>query len=251
MPTYHNLNIQIVYEDKNLIAINKPAGLLVHPVRLKTKEPSLVHWLLEYCPQIKSVGDDPETRPGIVHRLDKDTSGIILIAKNQEYFEYLKNLFQKREIRKTYLALVWGKVATEKGTIDKPIGLKSGSIKRTVFIKNAKMVKSAVTEYKVKEYLPHRQTGLPVSNVSDQYSLLEVYPKTGRTHQIRVHLASLGHPVVGDKLYGKKKSTLNRLFLHAYSLEFALKPGKKIKLTADLPTDLTDYLASAKLDSDD
>lgn len=236
---YHNLNIQIIYEDKNFIAVNKPAGLLVHAVQSKNKEPILVDWLLEYCPQIKNVGDDLENRPGIVHRLDKNTSGILLIPKNQEYFKYLKNLFQNHEIRKTYLTLVWGRVAAEKGVIDKPIGLKSGSVKRTVFTKNAKMVKSAITEYKVKARLSAR-------NASEQYSLLEVSPRTGRTHQIRVHLASLGHPVVGDKLYGKKKSTLDRLFLHAYSLEFALESGKKIKLTADLPADLTDYLDSIK-----
>lgn len=233
------------------MAVNKPAGLLVHPVKIsnlkspaksearsrrrvsKTKEFTLIDWTLKKYPQIRDVGDDTENRPGIVHRLDKETSGILLVPKSREYFEYLKHLFQTGGIKKTYLALVWGKVYPEKGIIDKPIGLKSGTVKRTVFTKGAKMVKQAVTEYKVKEYLP-------------EYSLLEVYPKTGRTHQIRVHLNSLGHPVVGDKLYGKKKAELNRLFLHAYSLEFAPEPGKKIRLIADIPADLTRYLASAK-----
>ena len=228
------MDIPIIYEDKNFVAVNKPAGLLVHQVRNKKSEPTLVDWLIKNYPEIKKVGDNLEDRPGIVHRLDKETSGVLLVPKNQEYFEYLKRLFQNGGIKKTYLALVWGRVSPGKGIINKPIGLKSGTIKRTVFTKNAKMVKQAITEYKVKEYLP-------------LHTLLEVSPKTGRTHQIRVHLTSLGHPVVGDKLYGKKKAELNRLFLHAYSLEFAPESGKRIKLTADMPSDLTQYLSSAKL----
>ena len=237
-----SVNIQIIYEDKNFVAVNKPAGLLVHRVQSKTKEATLVDWLLEHYPQIKSVGDDCQIRPGIVHRLDKGTSGVLLVAKNQEYFDYLKKLFQRHEIEKIYLALVWGKVVPKEGIVDKPIGLKPGSVKRTVFINKAKMVKSAITKYKVKEYLLASKAGLP------NYSLLEVAPKTGRTHQIRIHLASIGHPVVGDPLYGgKRASDLGRLFLHAYSLEFTPEQGKKIKLVADLPSDLTDYLYSVKL----
>ncbi len=226
--------IKVIYEDRNFLALDKPAGLLVHQVKNKSSEPTLVDWLLKRYPEIKKVGDDTEDRPGIVHRLDKETSGILLIPKTQDYFEYLKRLFQSGAIKKTYLVLVWGKISRDMGIINKPIGLKSGTIKRTVFTIGSKMIKQAVTEYKVKEYLP-------------EYTLLEVSPKTGRTHQIRVHLTSLGHPVVGDKLYGKKKAELNRLFLHAYSLEFAPEPGKRIKLTADMPSDLTDYLRSAKL----
>jgi len=228
-------SVQVIYENENFVAVNKPAGLIVHRVKSESVEPTLVDWIIKRYPEVKNVGDDLENRPGIVHRLDKETSGILLVPKNQAYFEYLKKLFQSGEVKKTYIALVWGKVVPETGVIDKPIGLKSGTIKRTVFVRNAKMVKSAVTEYKVKEYL-------------SKYSLLEVYPKTGRTHQIRVHLASLGYPVVGDKLYGKKKSNLDRLFLHAYSLEFAPRLGEKLRLTADLPSDLTSYLHSAKLD---
>jgi len=236
------LNIPIIYEDKNFVAVNKPAGLLVHGFKVTVggekrhiAESTLVDWFLEKYPEAKGVGDLPRWRSGIVHRLDKETSGVMLIAKNQEYFNYLKSLFKNHEINKTYLALVKGNIKPDSGIIDKPIGLKSGTIKRTVFTKNAKMIKSALTEYKVKEYFP-------------MYSLLEVSPRTGRTHQIRVHLASLGHPVVGDKLYGGGKvKDLDRLFLHAYSLEFSPLPGKKLKLIADLPQDLTDYLRSAKL----
>ena len=224
------------------MAVNKPAGLLVHGFRVTVDgekrhiaESTLVDWLLKKYPEVKGVGDLPRWRSGIVHRLDKGTSGVLLIAKNQEYFHYLKDLFKNQEVSKTYLALVKGNIKPESGIIDKPIGLKSGTVKRTVFTKNAKMVKEALTEYKVKEYLPN-------------FSLLEVKPKTGRTHQIRVHLASLGHPVVGDPLYGGGKvENLKRLFLHAYSLEFSPTPGKKLKLTADLPEDLTRFLVSAKL----
>jgi len=230
-----HLNIQVVYENKDFLALNKPAGVLVHHTNSKSKEGEvLTDWLIRNYPEVKNVGDDPETRPGIVHRLDKDTSGILLIPRTQEYFYYLKNLFQNREVQKTYLALVRGVVKDDAGSVDKPIGLKSGTVKRTVFTKNAKMIKEAVTHYKVIERLAN-------------HTLLEVCPKTGRTHQIRVHLASIGHPVVGDKVYGGKDNSLGRLFLHAYSVEFSPEPGKSLKLTADLPDDLTQYLHSAKL----
>lgn len=195
----------------------------------------MVSWLKERYPEISKVGDDPLLRPGIVHRLDKDTSGVMVIAKNQKYFEYLKNLFQKHQVKKTYIALVRGRVEPREGIISKPIGLKSGTTKRTVFIKNAKMVKSAETGYKLKKYL----------NIGgEDYSLLEVMPKTGRTHQIRVHLASIGHPVAGDKIYGKKVNPpgLNRLFLHAESLEFPKAEGERIKISADPPREFQAYL---------
>src|SRR3989344_8941692 len=150
------MEISIIYEDKNIIAINKPAGLLVHSVPAKPKTsdqpPTLTEWLINRYPETKNVGDDPENRPGIVHRLDKETSGVIIIARNQKTFEYLKNLFQASQIKKTYLRLVWGKVELKSGTINKPIGLKSGTTKRTVAIKNAKMVKEAITDYQVKKY---------------------------------------------------------------------------------------------------
>lgn len=228
------MKISVIYEDKNFLAINKPAGVLVHHASGEKNGEALTDWLISNYPRIKDVGDDTENRPGIVHRLDKYTSGILLIPKTQEYFSYLKNLFQRHEVQKTYLALVRGVVKDDEGVIDKPIGLNPGTVKRTVFTKNAKMIKEAVTHYKVMERLQN-------------HTLLEVYPKTGRTHQIRVHLASIGYPVVGDKVYGGKDNSLDRLFLHAYSVEFSPEPGKNLKLTADLPDDLTQYLHSAKL----
>lgn len=219
----------MAYKDSDVVAINKPAGLLVHKTRV-SQETTLVDWLLENFPEIKGVGDDPAIRPGIVHRLDKETSGIMIVARNQKAFEYLKKLFQTRQVKKTYFALVWGKVKEKTGVIEKPLGIKSGTLKRTVSGK-ARMVKEAITVYKVVKFV----------KLKDQtFTLLEVQPLTGRTHQIRAHLASIGHPVVGDMLYGRKPAPagITRQFLHAESLELTLPSGSRIKISADLPPEL-------------
>ncbi len=253
------MKIDIIYENDDFLAVNKPAGMLVHRPEKGPKstqeEGVLTDWIRERYPEAKEVGD-PSThstsaqglgqvnlRPGIVHRLDEDTSGILLIAKNQRFFEYLKGLFQKREIAKTYLALVHGRMAG-KGRIEKPIGLKSGSVKRSVRAKDMKMVKEAVTEYwalKVFKRPDPKREGEFV-----YYTLLRVSPHTGRTHQIRVHLASIDHPIVGDELYGRKKENkkmeIGRQFLHAESIEFNLEDGSRIKMEAELPSDLSDFL---------
>ncbi|MEK9184089.1 MAG: RluA family pseudouridine synthase, partial [Patescibacteria group bacterium] len=205
-------------------------GLLVHGPGI-----TLVTWLLENYPEIKNVGDDIKNRPGIVHRLDRETSGLILVPLNKDAYEYFKRLFQNHQIKKTYIALVYGIIKEKEGLINKPLGIKHGSLKRTVFTKNAKMIKEAITRYKVRDY------------ISDKYSLLEVEPLTGRTHQIRVHLASIGHPIVGDKLYGKKNNAdMKRHFLHAESLEFSSPDGKRLKVAADLPDDLQNFLTSKR-----
>ena len=241
----------IIYRDKNLLALNKPAGLLVHGIAGNQKEASLADWLLKHYPEVRTVGDDPVNRPGIVHRLDRDTSGVLLAALNQETFDYLKALFQKHLVQKTYLALVHGEVKEKSGSINKPIGLKSGSTKRSVH--GGKMKKEAITEYKVIKFFKLK---------GEDFTLLSVSPKTGRTHQIRVHLAAIGHPVAGDKLYGGKRKMrggLNRHFLHAQSIEFTLpssppgrtggqglygQGGERIKFEADLPADLKSFLES-------
>lgn len=226
--------IEIIYEDENILAVNKPAGLLVHG------PDSLVDWLIENCPEIKKVGEDPE-RPGIVHRLDKDTSGVLLVAKNQKAFEYLKSQFQERKIKKKYIALVEGNIKDKEGIINLPIAKSKGDFRKKTSV--GKMVgkeREAVTEYKVIKKFP-------------DYTLIEAYPKTGRTHQIRVHLKAIGHPVVCDKLYGSKKQTcppgLARQFLHANALEFSLLDGSRINLEADLPRDLQNVLDMLDLSS--
>lgn len=240
--------ISLIYETRDFIAVNKPAGVLVHEVsgakHQALREETLVDWVLQRYPEVKNVGDpsinsgQANFRPGIVHRLDRDTSGVILIARNQEFFEYLKNLFKTHQIKKTYLALVWGKLEPKTGTIKTPIGIKTGTIKRTIWQKRAKSFKEAVTEYRVKKYFKG-------------FSLVELTPKTGRTHQLRIHLASIGHPVVGDKLYGFKKLkppfNLERQFLHAVSLEFSSSAGHRIRIEAELPEELKGFIQNLEL----
>lgn len=224
--------IKIIYEDSDFLIVDKPSGLLTHPKNRLDKSKSVIGWLLKNRPSIKDVGDD-KTRPGIVHRLDKETSGLLLIAKNQKSFEYLKGLFQKREIRKTYIALVHGQLKNKKGVIETPLG-KLGT-RQTIRIhgKHELKEKIAITEYKViKEYT--------------NYSLLEVTPKTGRTHQIRVHLKSIGHPVVCDPIYAGKHyiypPELGRLFLHASKLSFVSPSGAAITAESDMPPELERFL---------
>ena len=228
--------IKVIYENKDFIAVNKPAGVLVHHVRIKAlknedlSQKTVVNWALRYSPEIKDVGDEPTARPGIVHRLDKETSGVLIIAKNQHFFEHLKRLFQEHKVQKTYKALVWGRIS-DKGVIDKPIGLKSGTKKHSKIARNMKMVKLAITEYIQLSYIEKQ---------GQIFTLVRLFPKPGRTHQLRVHMASIGHPVVGDVLYGKRKDpwNLERHFLHAESIEFNNADGERIKIEADLPEEL-------------
>ncbi|MBI4094277.1 MAG: RNA pseudouridine synthase [Candidatus Liptonbacteria bacterium] len=229
---------EAIYEDKNFLAVAKPAGLLVHQTSIKyqvsgirKREPTLVDWLTKRYPEIRTVGDDTETRPGIVHRLDKETSGILLVAKTQACFAYLKSLFANRRIKKTYLAWVCGVPKETRGAVRAAISLKSGTTRRTVH--KGKLGKPAVTEYRVKKEMRDEK--------GKMFALLEVMPLTGRTHQIRVHLASIGHPVVGDKIYGNRECRMGnketRLMLHALSLEFTSLDGKRLRLDVEPPED--------------
>lgn len=225
----HALEPEVIYEDDDILAVNKPAGLLVHGISNKAgrnKEPTLADWLIARHPEIKNVGDDPALRPGIVHRLDRDTSGVMLVAKNQKAFEHLKSLFMSRAMQKEYIAVVWGKFKEREGVIDAPLGIVVGSTKRST--RSAKMAKSAVTHYRVIR---------AVERGGDDYTVLLVIPQTGRTHQIRVHLASIGHPIVGDTLYGRRKKSAwaSRLMLHAMSVQFTTLAGTAIRIEAPLP----------------
>jgi 23S rRNA pseudouridine1911/1915/1917 synthase len=234
--------LEVIYEDENCMAVNKPSGLLVHAARQDAAdgmhEPTVVDWFRANRPEVLAVGDDPALRPGIVHRLDKETSGVLLVAKSQQYYMYLKSLFQERGIKKTYLAVVGGKLKARVGTIDQPIGIVSGSTKRS--IRSSKMMKEAMTDYRVlcEQEWPSVQWT----------TTLEVSPRTGRTHQIRVHLAALGHPVLGDAIYGKRylrTILVPRLMLHALSLEFVAETGKRVKIEAPPPPEFLPYLSTA------
>jgi len=230
----------VISEHPHFLVINKSAGLMVHAANVsgarhlneeRAQSPTLVDWLLKHYPEVKTVGDDPTLRPGIVHRLDKETSGVMLVPRDQHYFEYLKSLFQKHEIKKTYLAVVFGKPKKEIGVIDAPIGIKKGTLKRSIH--SEKMAKSAVTGYRVtKSFFEKDENGKDW-----EFSLVEVKPQTGRTHQIRVDLASIGCPIVGDHLYGPKKQPgfAKRLMLHARAIEFNDEDGTRLEFEAELP----------------
>ena len=249
-----NIPLDVVYEDEDVIVINKQSGISVHP---SVSEPSgtIANALIAKYPEIKNVGD-PSTdsgqvnlRPGIVHRLDKDTSGLLVIARNQKAFEFLKKEWQEGKVVKKYFALVWGCPKKESGEIVSKLTRSPKDFRKRVVIKPGKKTlagKLAVTEYKVIKKFSAR--GGSAFGGKD-YSLIEVYPKTGRTHQIRIHMASLGHQVVGDKIYGKKRQMLEgltRQFLHAYYLKFSLPNGKSLALEADLPDDLKKVLTNSE-----
>jgi 23S rRNA pseudouridine1911/1915/1917 synthase len=258
-----SIKLNIIHEDENVIAIDKPAGISTHPAK-PNETNTIANALLAYYPDIKEVGDEPNLgpnlRPGIVHRLDKDTSGILIVAKNNQTFNWLKKQFAQRKVVKKYLALVAGEMKEQQGVISKPIGKTQGTIKRTTTPISG--VKEAVTYYKVIQYFschPELVSGsheIPeqaslkqsrrVRHNENAFTLIEAEPKTGRTHQIRVHLASIGHPLVGDKLYGFKNQIcptgLKRHFLHASYLKISLPNGKIVELKSELPKDLNDVL---------
>jgi 23S rRNA pseudouridine1911/1915/1917 synthase len=228
------IKLNIVFENDNIIIINKKAGLLVHPTDKMEKE-TLVNRLLAYYPKIKNVGDDP-LRPGIVHRLDKGVSGLMLICKNQTAFDYYKKLFKTRQIKKIYTALVHGQMSPKEDLIDLPITRSASSGKMAVHSKE-QGGKQALTRYSVIKQFNH-------------FALLKVEILTGRTHQIRAHLNALNHQVVGDPLYKQKnvkqKLDLDRIFLHSTILGFTDLQGEYQEFTAKLPTKLTKIIKNLK-----
>ncbi len=222
--------LDIVYEDEDIIVVNKPAGMVVHPA-YGHRTGTLVNAVLAHCPDLAGVGDD--LRPGIVHRLDKDTSGLIIVAKNDSARRHLQRQFKRREVHKVYVALLEGCLEPGRGGIDAPLGRDKTRRKRMAGVEGGR---EARTEYRVIEYFGDAGTR------SRPYTLVEAEPKTGRTHQVRVHFASIGHPLAGDPVYGFRKqrlSGLRRQFLHAQTLGFRL-PGsdEHIELAAELPDDL-------------
>ena len=253
IPTPSTMNLDILYEDEGILVVNKPPGIAVHPPKEgETRRDggrdgkgagvsagggsasggkdahTLVDFILAHAPEVRGIGEDSD-RPGIVHRLDKDTSGVLVVAKNQETFQNLKELFKSRNIAKRYLAIVDGRVKEPRGTIELPIGRMG--LKRTVPGKTPlTKVREAKTEFIVRKRFRDA-------------TLVELIPKTGRMHQLRVHLKAIDHPVLGDTLYGGKiaASRAPRQMLHALSLEFSLG-DKRFAFQADPPEDFQNVL---------
>jgi len=219
-----DIPLKILYEDDDLIAIDKPAGLTVHPAP-GHPDHTVVNAILSHFPHLADMGDS--LRPGIVHRLDRDTSGVMLVAKNSRAQAKLMEQFSAHSILKVYMALVKGHLTPEEGIIEAPIGRDPSNRQRMAVVSTGR---EARTDYRVVKY-----TG--------NYTLLEIRTETGRTHQIRVHLAAIGYPVVGDPVYGVKSPYLSRQFLHACRLGFKQPTtGEYIELECALPADLKQAL---------
>ena len=215
-----NIPIEIVYEDNDIIVVNKPKGMVVHPAN-GNPDGTLVNAIMAICRDSLS-GIGGEIRPGIVHRLDKDTSGLLIVAKNDMAHINLSEQIKNHEVKKTYIALVRGIVKENQATINMPIGRSPKDRKKMAVVKDAK---NAITHFKVLKRF-------------DRYTLLEVNIETGRTHQIRVHLSEIGYPIVGDNVYsnGKNEWGIEGQCLHAKSLDFVHpKTGEKMHLEAELP----------------
>jgi 23S rRNA pseudouridine1911/1915/1917 synthase len=227
--------LPVIFSDENIIVIDKPAGMQVHPDDTR-KEETLVNYLVAQFPEIENICDNTKEgkmRPGIVHRLDKDTSGVIVIARNTETFLELKRQFQDKEIIKKYQAIVYGVPDPVEGVIEKPLA-RSADYRRQVVAghKTRTKIREAVTEYRT------------LKTLGSNFALMELSPKTGRMHQIRVHLTSIGHPIVGDKKYFlrdiKRLDSARRQLLHAESIRFTLF-GNGYEFSSQLPQDFLDF----------
>ncbi len=231
----------ILYEDADVVVINKPAGLIVHSDG-RTEEPTVADWALARYPMMAEVGEPWESpqgeiipRPGIVHRLDRDTSGVLILAKTQEAYAMLKEQFQNRTTEKVYRAFVYGHPAHDSGTIEAEI-VRIRAVPPRWGVARAREEKKqrvAITDWRV---LARGRDGA----TNETVALIEAHPKTGRTHQIRVHLKHLGHPVVGDKLYANGRPALlgfSRQALHAFSLSLMLPSGERCTFEAPVPGD--------------
>ena len=227
-----NIPLDIVFENDDLVVVNKPAGMVVHPAAGHASG-TLVNAMLGYDPDIEGIGG--EERPGVVHRLDKETSGLILLAKNERAHRWLQDQFRLRKVEKTYLALVDGKPPTPSGRVEAYIGRDPSQRKRMAIVPESRG-REAISEYKTLESFRN-------------HTLLEFHPLTGRTHQIRLHCSFLGCPIVGDRVYGRKKTTaeISRHFLHAYRLRIVLPGEKEPRIfEAPLPDELLTVLSTLR-----
>ena len=244
VPTRMNLTPFIIYEDDNILAINKPAGIVVHPDG-RTKEDSVSEWFGKKYPKSKTVGEpiklkngDIVEREGIVHRIDRDTSGILLLAKTESGFMTLKRQFQDREIEKIYHAFLYGMLKEDHGTIKLPIARSTSDFRKWSAERGARGEKREAITY------------FQVMKKNKEVTFVEAKPKTGRTHQIRVHFKALQHPVVCDKLYAPSKPALlgfERLALHARQVSFKDTKGQKHTVVAEYPEDFKNALENMKV----
>ncbi|MDA1347541.1 MAG: RluA family pseudouridine synthase [Chloroflexi bacterium] len=219
-----DIPLSVVHEDSDLLVVDKPAGMTVHPGP-GHRSGTLANAVLARCPDLHGIGGT--LRPGIVHRLDKNTSGLIVVAKNQKAHTRLSFQLKQRRFKKVYVALLRGRLSPAEAIIEAPIGRDPRDRKRMAVVATGR---EAITRYIVLEYLAG-------------YSLVEVTPTTGRTHQIRVHLSSLGHPLVGDSVYGQAHTGLDRHFLHAKILGFEHpSTGATVEFRAELPSELRRFL---------
>ena len=230
--------IVIIDETPEYLVLNKPAGLIVHPAE-SLQEAALTDWLIKKYPQVLGVGED-DTRPGIMHRLDKDVSGLMIVALTAEAYTHFKKLFQGRRLKKIYTALVHGVVKRDNGVIDFPIERSAGGYKMAAKPKNAEEGKPAESHFEVLRRFLH-------------YTLVEVLIKTGRTHQIRAHLAAYSNPIIGDNLYGghlnklaNKKFGTKRIYLAATKLEFKDPKGEKKSYQLEIPEEFTKLMSTLK-----
>ncbi len=229
---------KIIYEDKDVLVVDKPAKIMVYS-EIPTEEETLVSLLLKKYPELKNVGNPP--RYGLVHRLDKDTSGVILVAKNNDVLAFLQKQFKEKQIEKKYIGLAIGNMQDDQGRLETLMGRSpSDRLKQKVYLEgdpDSTGKRKAITEYKVLERFA-------------EYTLLELFPKTGRTHQLRCHLAYLSHPIVGDELYGFKNQPtpagLTRHFLHSNSVKFTLPDGEVKEIKSALPEELNNILTNLR-----
>lgn len=245
------LALDILYEDEDIIVVNKAPGMIVHPAAGR-RSGTLVNALLYHCPNLAGIGG--ERRPGIVHRLDKDTSGVMVVAKHGQAFHHLAMQFKERRVRKEYLAVVWGLVDKKRGIIDRPIGRHRSDRKRMSSLHYLPRVRESATEWQIEDSFRVGSSGGRFAWVT----LLRLRPRSGRTHQIRVHLSDQGYPVIGDRIYGRKQASpeknhqapaelnhFSRQALHAERLGFAHpRTGREMEFQAPLPPDMRRLLDS-------